>query len=110
MMYQDQCNLGDHDELPWCSQRVIYSVKRVSGWFPSNDAINHWIHTKVDGDATVFANFISFKAVVQAFVFRPQARVRSIILNKVRNSFVSSATFRDDDGVERISFDPFHSV
>ena len=67
LLVQDDCNIGDHPELPWWSQRVIYSVKRVSGWFPGNPDINEWIHSKVKGEINMFSNFIQLKAVLQSF-------------------------------------------
>eukprot|EP01083_Nonionella_stella_P001921 5536_1 len=101
------CTLGDDDILHWCSERIIYSTAKASGWAPPNADINQWIHSHVAHNISLFSNFVEFKAVLQSFIFRMKPNVRGIVMKKVRNAFIKSLSITK----ERMhNFDPFKSI
>ena len=113
------CTLGDDqfddnnkNKLNWCTERVIYANKRSSGWNPKNQDINMWINKHFKHkNQSIFSNFVQFKAILQAFIFRLKPKVRVIIMEKVRNAFIKSLSFKNNKNENVIyKFDPFKSV
>eukprot|EP01084_Bolivina_argentea_P036188 66992_1 len=108
------CTLGDIDDdksLQWCTERIIYSISKSSGWTPKNSDINQWIHSHLinnNNNKSIFSNFVEFKSVLQSFVFRLNSKVRPIVMNKVRNAFIKSLSYNNTNNMH--NFDPYKSI
>lgn len=101
----EHCTLGDEStkNKKWCTERIIYSNKRSSGWSPKNSNLNQWFNSHFKHkNLSIFTNFVQFKSVLQSFIFRLNPQVRNIVMQKVRNAFTKSLNF--------IHFDPYKSI